>query len=152
VAVITLNPQLEGYCANLSRTFVLDPPTERQRMLFDAYREMIAATRAAMRPGATVRDLDAVGKKVLAARGLDEFHIEGISHGIGLRFEETPASTIQKQHRNVEIEEGMTLTIGHTVLAVPGACGVRCEDIYRVTPDGGDILYDHPWEPEITDD
>lgn len=149
MAVITLNPQVDGYCANLSRTFVLGAPTERQRGLLEAYPELIEATRAAMKPGARVRDLDAEGKKILQARGLDELHIEGISHGIGLRFEETPASTIQKQHRNVEIHEGMTLTIGHTVLAMPGVGGVRSEDVYRVTPDGGEILYEYPREPIV---
>jgi hypothetical protein len=31
----------------------------------------------------------------------------------------------------------MTVTIGHPVLAIPGFGGVRTEDVYRVTPDGG---------------
>lgn len=43
----------------------------------------------------------------------------------------------------------MTVTIGHTILAIPGAGGVRSEDVYRVTADGPDALYPHPVEPEI---
>ena len=34
----------------------------------------------------------------------------------------------------------MTVTIGHTILAIPGFGGVRHEDVYRVTPAGGEIL------------
>jgi Xaa-Pro aminopeptidase len=36
----------------------------------------------------------------------------------------------------------MTLTIGHTVLAIPGIGGVRNEDVYLVTSEGADILVD----------
>jgi Xaa-Pro aminopeptidase len=43
----------------------------------------------------------------------------------------------------------MTMTIGHTVLAVPGYGGVRFEDIYRVTPGGGEVLTDYPIEPAL---
>ena len=143
LAVINLNPQVEGYCANLSRTFILGEPDEMQRRLMQAYSEMVAETRRMMKPGVVVKDLDARGREICAAHGFGAYHLDGISHGIGLRFEETPASTIIKQHRNVKIKEGMTLTIGHTILAVPGMGGVRNEDVYLVTPDGADILVDY---------
>jgi Xaa-Pro aminopeptidase len=86
---------------------------------------------------------------VCEAHGLGDYHLDGISHGIGLRFEETPASTIIKQHRNVEIREGMTITIGHTILAIPGFGGVRNEDVYLITPDGGQILFPYPTSIEL---
>ncbi len=130
LAVVNLKPQVGGYCANLSRTFVLGEPDAAQNKLMDTYHEMVAETRRAMKPGVAIKDLDALGRKVCQDRGLGEYHLDGISHGIGLRFEETPASTIIKQHRNVQIQEGMTLTIGHTVLAIPGFGGVRNEDVY----------------------
>jgi Xaa-Pro aminopeptidase len=149
LAVIDLTPQIEGYCANLARTFVLGEPDERQRSLLDAYAELVPAAREAMRPGATVADLDAVVGAVLAGRGLGEYHVLGIGHGLGLRFEETPASTIIPPHRNVPLREGMTMTIGHTVLAIPGVGGVRNEDVYRVTPSGGEILAPYPVDPVI---
>jgi len=147
LAVVNLNPQVGGYCANLSRTFVLGEPDAAQSRLMATYQEMVAETRKALRPGISVKDLDALGKQICQARGLAQYHLEGISHGIGLRFEETPASTIIKQHRNVRIREGMTLTIGHTVLALPGVGGVRNEDIYRVSSEGCEILveYETDW-------
>jgi Xaa-Pro aminopeptidase len=108
-----------------------------------AYSEMVAETRQMLKPGVRIKDLDARGQEICAAHGLGDYHLDGISHGIGLRFEETPASTIIRQHRNVEIREGMTLTIGHTILAVPGIGGVRNEDVYLVTSDGAEILVDY---------
>ena len=149
LVVIDLTPQVEGYCANLARSFVVGPPSERQQALLDAYAAVIAAVRGAMRPGATVADLDAVVGAVLAERGLAEHQVLGIGHGIGLRFEEIPASTIIPPHRNVPLRDGMTMTIGHPVLAIPGFGGVRHEDIYRVTGSGCEILVPYPVAPVI---
>lgn len=147
LVVIDLTPVVDGYCANLARTFVLGEPDERQRALLDAYAEVIRVVRDAMRPGVTVADLDAHAGGVLQGRGLGEHHVNGIGHGLGLRFEETPASTIIPPHRNIPLREGMTVTIGHTILAIPGLGGVRHEDVYRVTPVGGELLAPYPVDP-----
>ncbi|HYN49180.1 MAG TPA: Xaa-Pro peptidase family protein [Candidatus Nanopelagicales bacterium] len=149
LVVIDLTPQVEGYCANLARTFVLGEPDGQKRALLDAYAEVIPAVRDAMRPEVTVAQLDAVVGAVLERHGLGAYHVLGIGHGLGLRFEETPASTIIPPHRNVPLREGMTMTIGHTILAIPGLGGVRHEDVYRVTPTGGEILRPYPIDPVV---
>ena len=149
LAIVDLTPRVEGYCANLARTFVAGPPDAGQRRLLDAYADLIPPVREAMRPGATVAGLDAVVARVLGDRGLAEHHVAGIGHGLGLRFEETPASTIIPGHRHVPLREGMAMTIGHTVLAVPGFGGVRHEDVYRVTAEGATPLAPYPIEPVI---
>ena len=149
LVVIDLTPQVEGYCANLARTYVVGDPADWQVQLFETYQAMREVTRSMLRPGVRVMDLDAEGERICREAGLEEYHIDGISHGIGLRFEETPASTIVKAHRRVQLREGMTVTAGHTVLAIPGQGGVRLEDVYRVTPAGGEILApypDLPWQ------
>jgi Xaa-Pro aminopeptidase len=150
LVVIDLTPVVDGYCANLARTFVLGEPDARQRSLLDAYAALIPAVRDAMRPGVTVAQLDAAAGAVLRERGLAEHQVNGIGHGLGLRFEETPASTIVPPHRNVPLRDGMTVTIGHPILAIPGFGGVRHEDVYRVTPAGGEILVRYPIAPLVT--
>ncbi len=149
LVVIDLTPQVEGYCANLARTFVLGQPDSGQRALLDAYGEVSAAVPGGLRPGATVADLDGDAGAILARRGLAERQVAGIGHGIGLRFEETPASTIIPTHRSVPIKDGMTMTIGHTILAIPGFGGVRHEDVYRVTAAGGELLHPYPIDPIV---
>lgn len=150
LAIVDLTPQVEGYCANLARTFVAGEPNALQSNLIDSYREVVEAVRPAMVPGATVAKLDEVAKAVLGRRGLAEYQVFGIGHGIGLRFEEAPASTIIPPHRNLPLREGMAMTIGHTVLAVPGVGGARFEDVYLVTPAGARILSEQPVEPVLT--
>lgn len=141
--VIDLTPQFEGYCANLARTFVIGKPNKKQKQLMDTYKEIHESTRQNLRPGVTVRELDAIGKDICAIHGLAEHHLKGISHGIGLRFEETPASTIIPAHRSVKFKENMTMTVGHTILAIPGFGGVRFEDVYLVASDGGRVLHEY---------
>jgi len=149
LVIIDLTPQVEGYCANLARTFVIGEPDARQQGLFDAYREAVEEARLAMRPGQTIADLDEVAGSVYARHGLGEHHVHGIGHGLGLRFEEAPAPTIIPPHKNVPLREGMTVTIGHPVLAIPGYGGVRFEDVYRVTPTGGEVLWAYPVQPVV---
>jgi Xaa-Pro dipeptidase len=150
LVIVDLTPQVEGYCANLARTFVVGQPDARQQALMDAYLEGNEAARQAMRPGISVGDLDERVGEVYARHGLAEHHVHGIGHGLGLRFEETPASTIIPVHRAVPLQEGMTVTIGHPVLAIPGFGGVRFEDVYRVTAEGGQILQPYPVDPVVT--
>jgi Xaa-Pro dipeptidase len=147
--LIDLTPQVEGYCANLARTFVLGEPDPRQADLIVAYREIVAAVRAAMRPGATTAALDERAKAVAAVHGLGDHHVYGIGHGIGLRFEEPPAPTIIPPHRSLPLVEGMTVTIGHPVLALPGFGGARFEDVYRLAGDGPQPLSEYPIDPVV---
>ena len=149
LVVADLTPMVQGYCANLARTFVIGQPDQRQQNLIDTYQELIAATREALQPGVTVGRLDRIGQEVCARNGLADYHLKGISHGIGLRFEETPASTILPTHSTVKLRENMVMTIGHTILAIPGMGGVRFEDLYRVTPQGGEILFEYPMEYQV---
>jgi len=149
LALIDLTPTFDGYCANLARTFVLGGPDARQAELIATYREIVAAVRAGMRPGATTAQLDERARGVCAAHGFGDYQVYGIGHGIGLRFEEPPAPTIIPTHKNLPLAEAMAVTIGHTVLAIPGFGGVRFEDIYRVGAAGPQILFDYPIEPIV---
>jgi len=149
LVVVDLTPKFQGYCANLARTFVVGEPEPQQLKLIETYFEINKATREALIPGVTVGRLDRIGRGICTEKGLKEYHLNGISHGIGLRFEETPASTILPNHRTIKIKEDMVMTIGHTILAIPGYGGVRFEDVYLVTPDGGEILVDYPLDYEF---
>jgi Xaa-Pro aminopeptidase len=149
LVLIDLTPQYEGYCSNLARTFIIGDPDEKQKKLFEAYLQMYRSTVPELRPGNTVSELDKIGKNICMEHGFGEHHIKGISHGIGLRFEENPASTIIPAHSKTRFRSDMTLTVGHTILAVPGFGGVRFEDIYRVTENGGEILCDYPFDYQV---
>lgn len=136
LVVIDLVPRYKGYCANLCRTFVLGDATEEQRKMHDTYRKAQEAAAAVMTPGVKMKQVDEAARAVFEESGFGQYYIYGISHGIGLMFEETPMPTIHPAHINHELVSGMVITCGHSVLSVPGKGGVRIEDTYLLTASG----------------
>lgn len=146
LVVVDLVPTYKGYCANLCRTFVPGSPTKAQQGLFKVYKEAQEAGVEAIRPGARMKDIDEAAKAVFEEAGYGDHYVTGISHSIGLGFEETPAPTIKPGDAMLEVREGMTLTVGHSVLSVPGTGGVRLEDTFYLSPEGPEALTDYPRE------
>ncbi len=133
LVVLNLVPRYKGYCANLCRTFVIGTPSAKQMDMFTTYKQAQTAGITALKPGAKIRDIDAAAKKVYTENGYEEFYVAGISHSIGLSFEETPAPTIHPGDSGIQIRNGMTVTVGHPVLSVPGTGGVRIEDTFHIS-------------------
>ena len=133
-------PKYKGYCANLTRTFVIGEPSTKQLEMYDTYRKAQAAGVAALRPGMRNREIDDAAQEVFAEAGYADFYVYGISHSIGLDFEEKPRPTIHQADSQVSLQSGMTLTVGHSVLSVPGVGGVRIEDTFLLKDDGAERL------------
>ena len=140
LVVVDVVPKYKGYCANITRTFVIGPPTRKQQDMYDVYRRAQAAGIAASRPGVRIREIDLAAQAVFSDAGYGDFYVSGISHSIGLDFEEMPRPTIHIADSRVELREGMTLTVGHSVLSVPGAGGVRIEDTFLLKAEGPDQM------------
>ena len=132
LVLVDVIPRYQGYCANFARTFVVGPSTPQQQELFDVYRRAQAAGVSAVTPGAKNGDIDAAARKVFEDAGFGEFYVPGISHSIGLDFEEKPRPTIHPADFSFQLVDGMTLTVGHSVLSVPGIGGVRLEDTFHL--------------------
>lgn len=144
LVVVCLVPVFRGYCVDLTRTAIVGEPTAAQRRLFDTYLAAQQAAIEAVRPGVPISELDRAAEAVVKDAGFGEHYVKGMGHGIGLRFEETPAPTIHPKHASLELKEGMTITAGHPVLAVPGIGGVRLEDTGLVTAVGWQGITDYP--------
>ena len=140
LVVLDVVPRYRGYCANLTRTFVVGEPSLKQQDMHDTYRRAQAAGVEALRPGVRNRQIDEAAQAVFAEAGYGEHYVYGISHSIGLDFEEKPRPTIHQADAQVELRSGMTLTVGHSVLSVPGVGGVRIEDTFRLASDGPERL------------
>jgi len=144
LVVVDLVPRYKGYCANLCQTFVIGEPSKEQQNLIDAYKEAKTEAVKLLRPGNRMKDVDAAARAAFARHNLGESFINGFGHGIGLGFEEKPMPTIVPTDAAVEIQVGMVLTAGHSVLSVPGIGGVRFEDVYVIGKDGSEWLTQYP--------
>ncbi len=149
LVVVDVVPRYMGYCANLARTFVIGKATPKQRDMLDTYRRAQAAGVAALRPGVRSREIDAAAQEAFTQAGYRDLYVPGISHSIGLDFEEKPRPTIHAADAQVELRTGMTVTVGHSVLSVPGTGGVRFEDTFLLKEDSPERLTDHDWDDEL---
>ncbi len=149
LVVVDVVPRYRGYCANVTRTFVIGPPTDEQRALFETYRGAQAAGIAAVKPGIRVREIDAAAQQVFVDASFGDQYVSGISHSIGLDFEEMPRPTIHPADSRIALVEGMMLTVGHSVLSVPGVGGVRIEDTFHLRDGRAEALVDCEVEFEL---
>ena len=72
--------------------------------------------------------------------GYGDRFIHRTGHGIGIEVHEEPDVTADN---DTPIEVGMTFSIEPGIY-LPGAFGVRIEDIVAVSPDGAEALNDTP--------
>lgn len=134
LVVVDVGGELLGYAADVTRTFPVSGTfTERQAHVYDAVLEAQEAGIAAVRPGATLRDVHAAAKGVLAKHGLDRWFLHGTSHSVGLNVHDAWSS-------NRRLQVGSVLTVEPGVYIAEEALGVRIEDTVLVTADGPVIL------------
>ncbi|MBN1127610.1 MAG: aminopeptidase P family protein [Chitinispirillaceae bacterium] len=122
-----------GFCSDMTRTFVFGAASERQREIYGIVAAAQAAARAAVSPGRTGKELDAVARSIIEMAGYGNAFGHSLGHGIGRRVHEAP----HLSSRSAEVlENGMTITIEPGIY-LPGFGGVRIEDLMLVTATGG---------------
>ena len=95
-----------------------------------------AAALAAVRPGPTGREVDAVARDLIAAAGHGEHFGHGLGHGVGLEVHEGAAAGARAR---APLVAGNVVTVEPGVY-LPGRGGVRIEDLVVVTEDGRAVL------------
>ena len=126
----------DGYCSDITRTYVVGEVPDGFDRLYAVLREAQAAACDAVRPGITGEQLDAVARDVITEAGYGEFFIHRTGHGIGLEEHEEPYIV----SGNTEpLEPGMAFSVEPGIY-LPGRHGARIEDIVVCTEDGGERL------------
>lgn len=132
VVVVDIGGTLEGYCSDMTRTYVLGDPPEGFVTAYAALERAHAAGVAAVRPGVTAAQVDAAARAVLDDAGLGAAFLHRTGHGIGLDTHEAPWIVASD---TTVLEEGMTFSV-EPGFYLAGHAGARIEDIVAVTADG----------------
>lgn len=127
---------VDGYHSDMTRTFVLGPPADWQRELYELVAAAQAAGRAALRPGTPVSDVDAAARGVVEAAGRGEEFLHGLGHGVGLEIHEAPSLAKTGEGR---LLPGMAVTVEPGVYQ-SGRGGVRIEDTLVVRDGDPELL------------
>ncbi|APE45925.1 hypothetical protein BOO69_20410 (plasmid) [Sulfitobacter alexandrii] len=124
--------KLDGYSADITRTYFCEEVPDDHRALYDAVLEANRLAREMCRPGVTPHELDTAVQDHLAAAGFADNVRHKVGHGLGLDVHEAP-QLMRGNH--APLEPGMVITI-EPGLYHPGKLGVRIEDDVLVTADG----------------
>ncbi len=136
LVVLDFGARVDGYCADMTRTVVVGPATERQREVHEAVRAANVAGSAAVSAEATGAESDAAARAVLVDRGLGDAFTHGLGHGVGREVHEMP-SLSAKGTEKLRVGEVVTVEPG---VYVPGFGGVRIEDLVVVESGGCRVL------------
>ena len=125
-----------GYCADVTRTFVVGRASDEQREIHAIVREANERASRAIHAGMRGRDADAVARGYIEDRGFGSAFGHSLGHGIGIEVHEAPrlartAETSLPNHAVVTIEPGIYR---------PGWGGVRIEDDVFLEAEGARVL------------
>lgn len=135
--LIDFGAMVNGYPADITRTFCLGEPTDQMRDIYETVKRANAAATAAAAPGVPMGDVDRAARQVIEAAGYGQYFTHRTGHGLGLDTHE-PIPQIAGNISDV-LEPGMTFTIEPGIY-LPGVGGVRIEDNVLVTETGLDVL------------
>ncbi len=138
--VIDSGARVDGYHADMTRTFVVGEPSTWQVELHALVAEAARAGREAVKPGLALADLDAAARSVIERAGHGEHFGHGLGHGTGLDIHEAPMIGPRSEGRLIA-ETTITVEPG---VYLPGRGGVRIEDSLLVTADGHRSLTTSP--------
>jgi Xaa-Pro aminopeptidase len=132
--------RVNGYSAELERTFFTSKPTKEQEEAFELMMEARRRSYAVLKAGVIAEDVDLASKQFLIDQGLKENLMHRTGHGIGLGNHEGPYlaegdKTVLKENMVVSIEPG---------IYIEGVGGFRHSDTVLITKNGYEIVTNCP--------
>lgn len=143
VLLVDIGAKVDGYCSDMTRTYLSGGAPGEVVRAHEACVRAVEAACAAVRAGVNASVVDKAARDCLAAEGLAEFFVHSTGHGVGLDIHESPRLS---QVSEAVLEPGMVITVEPGVY-LPGAGGVRVEDLLVVTEDGYENLTALPRGP-----
>jgi Xaa-Pro aminopeptidase len=145
--VIDMGALVDGYHADLTRTFALDAPGDHY---LEVYEIVLQAQKAALQniqAGMTGKEADAIARTIIEQAGYGEKFGHGLGHGVGLVIHERPWLSHLERGDNV-LRPGMVFSIEPGIY-LPGEFGVRIEDLALLREDGLQTLSRAAKEPAL---
>lgn len=138
LVLFDIGARVDGYAADISRTYALSIPTKRQQAVHEAVREAQAACIELLRPGVTFDEYhercEGVMKHALESLGLSteryrDYFPHAMGHGLGVNVHDPLAG-------HDSLQPGMVLTVEPGIYIRDEGIGVRIEDDILITDTG----------------
>ena len=132
----------KGYCSDMTRTIVIGEASQKHLEIYNTVLEANIEALKAIKPGKTGREIDAVARDIIKAKGYGDYFGHGLGHSVGLDIHEDPRLSFIDE---TKLEVGMVVTVEPGIY-IPDFGGVRIEDLVVVTEDGIENLTFSPKE------
>jgi Xaa-Pro aminopeptidase len=134
LVVVDMGCVLDGYCSDCTRTFATgEALADEMRSVYDLVLRAQLAALDAVRAGANPKAVDSVARDLIGAEDRAGQFGHGLGHGVGLEIHEEPR--LSQSAEDKPLVAGNIVTVEPGVY-VPGAFGVRIEDLVVVSEDG----------------
>lgn len=138
--VFDIGARFRGYHSDMTRTVFTGKPGAADRALYDTVLAAQLAGIESVRPGVMCRDVDRAARECIDKAGHAGRFGHGTGHGVGLCVHEAPRVSPVSTER---LAAGMVVTVEPGIY-IPGAGGVRIEDMVVVTEDGHRVMTPTP--------
>lgn len=131
---------LDGYCSDITRTFVYKKASEKQKEMYETVLQAQELSLSISKAGTRLGDIDKIARDHIASKGYGEYFIHRIGHGLGIDVHEYPSLSGNNDNY---LQKGMVYTIEPGIY-VPEIGGVRIEDDVIITETGQECLTSYP--------
>ena len=123
--VIDMGALYDGYCSDITRTYILGKDDMKFREIYDVVLEAQRIAEDEARTGMTGEEIDALARQVIVNAGYGGTFGHSLGHGIGLAVHEFPR--VGPRATGI-IEDGMVFSVEPGIY-LTGWGGVRIEDL-----------------------
>lgn len=136
LVLIDMGLVYQGYCSDMSRTFVAGKPDATYRDRHRLVRRAQLAGIGAIRAGVTGAEVDRAARQVLIDGGYGDYFGHGLGHGVGIAVHEEPRLSPRSRK---QLQAGMVVTVEPGIY-LPEWGGIRLENMVIVGKEGCELL------------
>lgn len=134
--LVDLGCRISGYNSDLTRMVFLGKIGGTFRRNYEVVQEAQRLAIKAVKAGIEISQIDQIARQFITKKGIGQFFIHALGHGIGREIHEQPA--ISPTNHDI-LKEGMVFTVEPGVY-IPGLGGIRIEEMVLVKKNGCEIL------------
>ncbi|UCD96710.1 MAG: aminopeptidase P family protein [Candidatus Bathyarchaeota archaeon] len=136
VVVVDIGATYQQYRSDMTRTFVVGTPSEKQKKLYAVVKNAQQSAFLGMKDGEKAKAIDTRAREVIKNAGYGKHFVHGLGHGIGLEVHEQPMLNSRSKD---------TLRTGNVVTDEPGVYlvdfgGFRAEDTVLISQNKAERL------------